>query len=556
VCLVFNGEIYNFRELRAQLAGLGHHFQTDHSDTEAIVHGYEEWGTGLFDRLNGMFAVAIWDCRQRHLIVARDRAGEKPLYVARLPFGYAVASELKALLELPQLSREIDLTALEQYLSFDYVIGPRSILSDVEKLPAGDFGVITHNAYVHQPYWTIRFRDSDETEKSILAQLDEALDRSVRRRMVADVPVGLFLSGGVDSTTIGYYMRRHNDDVHSFAIGFEESNWDESRYAQLAADHLGTTHHLEVFSQRRIRELVPRIGDILDEPMGDPSIFPTYLLSAFTRKHVKVALGGDGSDELFMGYRAYQALKAAWSLDRIPYPARRGVARASRRFPSRVAGVGIRGVRFAGRLDSSTPQRLLAHLGSFKGDARAILSQDVRAELPHSVFDGVESSLLNGVVNPGMSPASQSIATYLRGYLQEDILVKVDRASMANSLEVRAPFLDPELIELALGIPADLKLRGMTRKYILRRLMRGRIPDEILDRPKMGFGVPLSDWLRDSLAPLVRERLSPAALSETGIFDPVAVGRLVDEHLSGRADHGNQLWLILQFELWRERWLR
>lgn len=554
-CVVFNGEIYNFMALRRELAACGHRFATDHSDTEVLVHGYEEWGTSMFPRLNGMFAVAIWDGRRKCLVVGRDRAGEKPLYVARLPHGYALASELKALLQLPELSRELDLVALEQYLSFDYVLGPRTMLAGVEKLPAGNVGTITSQRYQHEPYWTIRFHENGAPEPEALEKLDQVLDRSVASRMIADVPLGLFLSGGVDSSTIGYYMRRHSDDVHSFSIGFEEKTFDESRYAQLAAEHLGTHHHLEVFSQQRILDLVPRIAEILDEPMGDPSIFPTHLLSCFARGHVKVALGGDGSDELFMGYKAFRALKAAWSLDWIPLPARRGIASVARRLPHRVGPVPLRGVRFAGRLDRSTPERLLSHLGSFKGDARWILSPEVRMALPADVFAEPRDRLLDGRVSTGPSPANQSVAAYLSGYLQEDILVKVDRASMATSLEVRAPFLDPDLIELLLGVPASLKLRGMTGKYLLRQLMRGRLPDEILDRPKMGFGVPISCWLRDSLAPLVRERLSPAALAGSGVFDTAAVTRVVDEHLSGRGDRGLELWLLLQFELWRDRWL-
>lgn len=555
IAVVFNGEIYNFAPLRRELESLGHRFATDHSDTEVLVHGYEEWGRGLPRRLRGMFAFVVWDGRQRRLFAARDRTGKKPLYVAEIPGGYALASELKALLELRELDRSVDITALEQYLSFDYVLGSRTILKRVRKLLPAHSAVLTATGWNAERYWTPCFERSRASEAELAARLDAALDEAVRLRMVADVPVGLLLSGGLDSATIGWYMRRHDDEVHSFSIGFEEDRFDESRYAALAADHLGTRHHLEVFSQARVRELVPRVIDILDEPMGDQSIFPTYLLSKVVRQSVKVALGGDGSDELLMGYRAYQALKVSWYFDRIPLPLRRAVAASARRAPARVGGVPLRGVRFAGRLDRRPAHRLLSHLGSFKGDARWILAPELRRELGPSPFREADEALLDGVAKE-LAPPEESIAAYLHGYLPSDILVKVDRASMAASLEVRSPFLDAVVVDAALAIPPGLKLRGMTRKYLLRRIMRGRIPDELIDRPKLGFGVPLNTWLRESLAGDVREALAPDRVTDAGFFDPTAVSRLVEEHMSGHADRGLELWLLWQFELWRERWLQ
>jgi len=331
--IVFNGEIYNASELRAGLLRAGHVFLTDHSDTEVIVHGYEQWGCEFFHRLNGMFAFAIWDKSRRRLVVARDRAGEKPLYIARTARGYAVASELKALLRHPEVSRELDHTALDQYLSFDYILGPRSILKNVKKLPAGHFALISSDGYAAEPYWSLAFSPSAESEDEVLERFDGLMDESVKRRMVADVPVGLFLSGGLDSTTVGYYMSRHTNNLHSFSIGFEEREFDESHYSAMAARHLGTDHHLEIFSQDRLLELVPRVPEILDEPMADQSIFPTYLLSRFARQSVKVALGGDGSDELLMGYRTYWALRLAARADSLPSSVRSLMAAAAERAP-------------------------------------------------------------------------------------------------------------------------------------------------------------------------------------------------------------------------------
>jgi len=551
-CVVFNGEIYNAPDLRRELLGKGIRFRTDHSDTEVLVEGWACWGERLFERLNGMFAFAIWDRDARELIVARDRAGEKPLYIARTPSGYAIASELKAILRCPEVDRTLDLVALEQFLAFDYIIGPRTPFRSVRKLAAGGFARLTDQQCREQPFWEPRFDRHELSDAELEKDLDELLDDSVRGRMVADVPLGLFLSGGLDSTTIGYYMRRHSDEVHSFSIGFEEQEFDESHFSSIAAAALGTRHHLEVFSQDRIRELVPSVTEILDEPMGDQSIFPTLLLSRFTRDHVKVALGGDGSDELWMGYNAYKPLQIAWSIGRSPALAR-GMATVARALPQEVGGRRLRGVQFARTLGRSPAARQLALLGSFGGDARWVMSEAVRRELPAGVLAEPVRRLSpdNGARLAG---ADATVAAYLRGYLQEDILVKVDRASMAASLEVRAPFLDPRLIDLALASSQRQRMRGFVGKQPLRRLMRGRIPDVLIDRRKQGFGVPLNQWLRESLAPMVTDYLSPSRLRAEGLLDVAAVERLVGEHLRGEHDRGQQIWLLLQLEMWRERW--
>ena len=553
VGLVFNGEIYNFAALRRELTALGHHFVTDHSDTEVLVHGYERWGEGLFERLHGQFATVIWDDRRRRLVIARDRAGEKPLYVAEVPGGYAIASELKAILRYPGICRQVDAVALEQYLAFDFVLAPRTMLRGVHKLPAGHYGIVTSEGYTTTPYWQLDVTTTVRDELPALVHFDALLDHAVSSMMVADVPVGLFLSGGLDSTTIGYYMRRHSDDVQSFSIGFDDPRHDETRYARLAAKHLGTRHHLEIFTEQRLRDLVPNIPTLLDEPMGDQSIFPTYLVSTIARKQVTVALGGDGGDEFLMGYRAYQSMKPTWITDGLPLPLRRGMAGVARSLPDRVGPLSLRGKRFVDRLDQPPAERLLARLGSFRGNARPVLSAEVRRQLPDSPFAGTQQ-LVNGGGQVA-TPANQTLLTYVRGYLQEDILVKVDRASMAASLEVRAPFLDVAVMEFLGAVSPSLKLHGMTRKYLLRRLMDGRIPTEIIRRPKQGFGVPMGDWLRGALSPLLREYLTPERLAAGGLFEPAAVSTLVEDHLSGRAERGHQLWLLLQLELWRERWL-
>lgn len=552
-CLVFNGEIYNAPELRAELARQGQRFGTDHSDTEVLVHGFARWGHGLWSRLNGMFAVVIWDRDRQVLVAARDRFGKKPLFVGRCSGGYALGSELKAVLAAPGVAREVDLVALEQYLTFDYVVGPRTMLAGTSKIPGGHYAEITPERVDCTPYRQPAGRRADDPEPPD-AKLDALLDAAVKRRLMSDVPLGLFLSGGLDSSTVGYYMRRHSEEVHSFSIGFEEAAFDESRYSSLAAKAIGTRHHLEVFSQNRLQDLIPRLAEVLDEPMGDQSILPTFLLSSFTRDHVKVALGGDGSDEVLMGYNTYRPLKLAWSIGRVAAAAA-VAASVARRCPDTFPGRPGRAIRFARQLDRTPWERLFIVLGHFGGDARGMLSPEARAALPASVFAEPAREMRLALNGNGRGGAGETVAGYIRGYLQEDILVKVDRASMANSLEVRSPFLDPELVDFALDLPENLRLRGTTGKYLLRSLMRGRLPDSLIDRPKVGFGVPLNQWLRESQRDLVLDYLSPDRLRGQGIFDASAVDALVGDHLRGRADRGHQVWLLLLYQLWHERWL-
>lgn len=550
--LVFNGEIYNAPELRAQLVAAGKRFRTDHSDTEVLLHGFAHWQHDLWPRLNGMFAVIIWDRERRVLIAARDRFGKKPLFMARCAGGYALGSELKTVLEAPGVDVQVDLIALEQYLTFDYVVGPRTMLAGTSKLPGGHFAEMTADRLVTRQYWRPQIAPR-RVGAARLEEFDRLLDDAVRRRLMSDVPLGLFLSGGLDSSTVGYYMRRHCREVHSFSIGFEEEAYDESDFSGLAARALGTRHHLEIFSQERLQELIPRIADVLDEPMGDQSILPTYLLSMFTRSHVKVALGGDGSDEVLMGYKTYVPLKLAWSLDRVPLLSRT-MAGVARRCPDPPSGLLGKGMRFARRLDDRPWERLFVTLGHFGGDARWVFSPAARNALPDSVFDE-PGDQVRGALNGCAHGGHETVLSYVRGYLQEDILVKVDRASMATSLEVRSPFLDPALVDFALRLPLRQRLHGRTGKHILRTLMRGRLPDALIDRPKLGFGVPLNQWLRESQRDLLLDQLSPARLRAQGIFDARAVERLVDDHLNGGADRGHELWLLLLFQLWHERWV-
>ncbi len=553
-CLVFNGEIYNHAELRSRLVGLGHRFVTDHSDTETLVHGFEEWGPDLFPLLDGQFAIAFWDRERRALTLVRDRTGEKPLYVGRVPEGWAFGSEIKALLAHPRLRRDIDPVAVEQYLAFDYAVAPRTVLRDIRKLRAGHYAVITVDGLAEQPYWRLKFAPRPITSDEAAHRLDELLDRSVATRMVADVPVGLFLSGGLDSTSIGYYMARQSSSVHAFTVGFEEAGYDETDHAVLAARQLGLEHEVEVLSEARVRDLLPRVTEILDEPMADPSVIPTHLLSAFARQHVKVALGGDGSDELLMGYRTYQALKIAGWLDVLPSTVRSVYARGARRMPDRTDGIYGKGRRFVAGLDVRPETRLLARLGAFGLGARGYLAAATRETLNGPV-EREPVAEIAGSFSGARDWGDRTVGAYVRSYLQEDILAKVDRASMAASLEVRAPFLMPELIDYLATVPSSVKLPGFTRKDLLRRIMRGRIPDSIIDRPKQGFGAPLDAWFRGDLAQLARDALDPERVRTAGLLDADAAAALMQAHVDRVADNGRRIWTLVQLQLWHDRWI-
>lgn len=554
VQLVFNGEIYNHRELRAELLRAGRVFNTAHSDTEVVLQGYLEWGTELFRRLNGMFAIALWDRRNSQLVLARDRFGEKPLYVCALREGYLVSSELKAFYHHPEFKADLSPEGLLQYIAYDFVIAPHTLLQGVTQLPPGCWASITERTVgapeVHR-YWTPTFHISNRPFSATLHALDQALDRAVASRMVADVPVGLFLSGGLDSATIGFYMRRHSPHVESFSIGFEDPRYDEASAAAETAAALGTRHSVQRMSAPELLDAVGNIPDVLDEPMADQSILPTYLLSQFTSRHVKVALGGDGSDETLMGYKAFRALRLGWALDRLPPHTRKVVSGVARKQPFVFSWLHPSAPAFLERLQLDPTRRLLSHLGAFRGQPEQIVDPGfANYQLPAvGSLSCDEAHLVN------LEPHQRAVLDYLRTYLCNDILVKIDRASMAASLEVRSPFLDPAVTELAFSLPLHQKMRWLTGKYALRRLMADRLPAGVLARPKKGFGVPMSQWLRGPLRPLLTDALAPGQLQGQGIFDSHGVSAMVRDHLTGGHDRAKQLWVLLQFQLWYQRWI-
>jgi asparagine synthase (glutamine-hydrolysing) len=557
VWTVFNGEIYNYRELTAELTARGHIFRT-RSDTEAIVHGYEERGLSSLGDLEGMFAVALWDAPARTLVLARDRLGIKPLYYAVLSDQIVFASELKALVEHPAIDRTLDLTALSRYLAHEYVPAPSSIFRSIRKLPAGHWLTYTDGRVKVEPYWTLVFRpDPAIGAADAVEELRGVLDLAVRQHLVSDVPLGVFLSGGIDSSAVAAFAARHvGSRLKTFSIGFEQASFDESVHARRVARALGTDHHEEILDASGARDLVERLPDLLDEPLGDASLIPTFLLSRFTRRSVTVALSGDGGDELFAGYPTYQAHRLARGVEVLPRWLRRRLMRpVVERLPVSLSNLSLdfKLKRFFEGMDYAAVERHAVWLGSFTpAEQRELFTQEAlgRMEAPpsYAAFHEILASA------PSLEGLERMLYLDLKGYLGEGVLTKTDRASMACSLEVRVPLLDRRVVELAARLPIDLKLRGLTTKWVLKRALAGMLPPETLARPKKGFGIPIGHWFRDALRPLLRDACGRDAIRRGGLFRPEAVERLLSEHESRRRDHRKKLYTLLAFQLWASRY--
>lgn len=559
IAVVLNGEIYNYREIRYELESRGHRFNSA-SDTEVLPHLYEEYGLEMVQHLNGMFAFALWDIKRRRLVIARDRFGEKPLYWGIFDNTLLFASEPKVLLAHPSVRPRLNLDALRQYLSFDYVPAPLSIYEGVNKLPAAHMLTLEDGRVETREYWRLSFKTANlsPSVEDAAARLRELLADSVKMRLVSDVPLGVLLSGGVDSSTIASLaVKASSETVKTYSISFSEGSFDESRYARAVAKFLGTDHHEERLSASLAANLVSEIGSWMDEPFADPSLVPTYLLSRFTRKHVTVALGGDGGDELFAGYPMYFGHHMANFYLAIPRFLRRGVIETMvRHLPVKTKNLSFdyRARRFitAANYDEIARHHIL--FGSFTPDEqRQALSSDAQQHSDADIYRAARRIANEECDADNVVERMQCLDTKL--YLAEDILTKVDRASMAVSLEVRAPFLDPRVAEFAASLPVGYKLHGYTSKYILKRAVRDLMPSFVTKRGKKGFGVPAAEWLKKELRTLARDLLAPERIRRSGLFDPVYVSRLLDEHERGVANHRKALWTLLMFELWHESFI-
>jgi len=558
IAVVLNGELYNYREVRDDLEKRGHSFRSA-SDTEILPHLYEEYGDEMMTHLNGMFAFALWDSKRRRLLIARDRFGEKPLYWGVFDNTLLFASEPKVLLAHPSVRPGLNLQALRHYLSFDYVPAPLSIYEGIKKLPAAHKLVLENGRVSTSCYWQLNYTTASPvpSEKEAAEQLQELLADSVRMRLVSDVPLGVLLSGGVDSSSIAALaVRASSEAVKTFSISFAESSFDESAYARGVAKFLGTDHHEERLSANLAANLVSEIGAWMDEPFSDPSLVPTYLLSRFTRKHVTVALGGDGGDELFAGYPMYVGHRWADIYKRVPAPLRRGVVEPLiRLLPVKTKNLSLdyKALRFVTGTRYDTVARHHIWFGSFTPEEQQqVLTADALAETDGDIYRQARE-MLDECGEKDLIKSMQNLDTRL--YLAEDILTKVDRASMAVSLEVRAPFLDPRVAEFAASLPTSYKLHGHKTKYILKKAVDELLPPFVTRRGKKGFGVPVAEWLKFKLRPLARDLLSPERVKRAGVFNADFVSRLLDEHERGVANHRKLLWTLLMFELWHESFI-
>jgi asparagine synthase (glutamine-hydrolysing) len=557
IAVVLNGEIYNYRDLRSELEARGHRFASD-SDTEVIVHLYEEAGPNFVRSLHGMFGLAIWDTRTRRLVLARDRVGKKPLFYSERAGCLSFASELNALMQDPEIPRDVAHDALDAYLAYRYVPAPLSAFRAVRKLPPASVLVFGDGRSTISRYWQLDYR-----RKLILADprsydemIRDQLRKAVGRRMVADVPIGAFLSGGVDSSAVVAAMAEvSSGPVKTFSIGFSDDRFNELPRARLVAQ-LFATDHQDLVVRPNAVELLPKIVEHYGEPFGDASAVPSFYLSQMTRRHVTVALDGDGGDENFAGYSHYAANLLLERLDCLPQSVRRVLGAAGKLIPSsgRIDSTLSRATRLAATIALTPAQRFAAYRSHLDGlQARELYTDEYRELVDGShALDSIESAWEESLSDDLLDRMLDvDINTYLSGQL----LTKIDIASMAHSLEARSPLLDHEMMEFAASLPSELKLSGSERKVAFRRALRGWIPDEILDGPKQGFELPLSSWFRSDLKEYAREILLDPATVARGYFKSERIATLLDRHADRTEDNSRGIWTLLVFELWHRRFI-
>jgi asparagine synthase (glutamine-hydrolysing) len=550
--ITFNGEIYNFLELRDRLQSRGHRFRTE-SDTEVILAAYREYGADCAGHLSGMFAFAIWDEDQRRLFAARDRAGKKPFYYREDAEGLAFASEPKAFLAEPSFERRPDATALSHYLTYQYVPTPMSAFAGVRRLPPAHYLLLENGRLSIHRYWRLSYQTKPWAEGEAIEHLRALLRDAVRARLISDVPVGAFLSGGVDSGSVVALMAELGTGrVKTFSIGFEEKRFDELEYARLVATRYDTDHHEFVVRPDAV-SILPKLVWHYNEPFADSSAIPTFILSELTRRHVTVALNGDAGDENFAGYDRYRAAVLAARIDRLPGSAKRVARHLSSFVPAGRSRSAIgRARRFLESVADDPRRRYVRWMSHFEASLKKELCRpeftsldvDSGAILVESFRKSDASDLVNATLDVDVN-----------NYLPDDLLVKVDIATMAYGLEGRSPLLDHRIMEFAASLPASLKLRGATQKYILKEAVGPLLPRDILERPKMGFGVPLEGWFRADLKPLAYDVLLSRQLRERGYFNEPVIRRLLDEHTRGERSWHYQLWNLLVLELWHRTFI-
>jgi asparagine synthase (glutamine-hydrolysing) len=556
VTITFNGEIYNFLELRRELEGRGHAFRSQ-SDTEVMLAAYREWGIDCVTRFRGMFAFALWDEARRMLLVARDRIGKKPLHYWIDRDGIAFASEPKAFLADPSFEAEPNLEALSEYLSYQYVPSPLSAFKGVKKLPPAHRLVVRDGRVTVDRYWKLSYATKRRiSEDDACAELIDRLREATRLRLISDVPLGAFLSGGVDSSAVVALMAGlTGTPVKTFSIGFDEKEYDELPYARMVAQRYGTDHHEFVVRPDAV-EIFPKLVWHYNEPFADASAIPTYYLSQMARRHVTVALNGDAGDENFAGYRRYVPTSNAQRFDRLPLPLRKALGGVARSVPGtgRTDSVMYRGRQWLRRLSDSPEGRYARRVMIFEPELK--LDACEPSFLAAAGDDGTPRLLLDAFAQSDAEEFVDSLLDVdVNYYLSDCLLVKVDIASMAHGLEGRSPMLDHEFMEFAASLPANLKLRGGTTKYILKKAVRQLVPADIIDRPKKGFGVPLDSWFRNELREMSGDLLLDGRLQQRGYFKAGAVQRMLEEHWRGTASWQNHLWTLLMLESWHRMFI-
>jgi asparagine synthase (glutamine-hydrolysing) len=550
--IVYNGEIYNFLELRAELEDLGHRFRS-HCDTEVALRAFLQWDTACFARFRGMFALAIWSEREQRLILARDRMGIKPLYLYRAGRDLVFGSELKALFAHPRVARVLDAEALSDYLSLNYVPGTRTLIAGLEKLPPGHWLEWRNGSATVEAYWKLNFApDAGLDENQAVEELDGLLRDAVREHLVSDVPLGIWASGGLDSSTLLHYAAQFSTrPLKTFSIAFTSKSCDERSYFREVADLYGTDHHeFELSPDSEIADAAQEFAYYWDEPGADAGALPVWFLSKMSRKHVTVALSGEGGDELFGGYLTYRADSLARPLRAVPRLLRRGVLGAAHALlPVSDAKIGFE-YKLKRWIEGSLLHPDEAHQfwnGTFSADEKRRLLKGQHNHQIRELTRGLPAARDIGFLN-------RYLLLDQRYYLPDNLLAKVDRMSMAHSLEVRPPLLDHRLVEFAARLPERFKLRGSSQKTILRRVMRGKLPESILNRSKKGLDIPAHEWFRGPLLPLLEDTLRPEAVQATGLFEPAVIADLVRDHKEKRINAGYHLWGMLTLFLWLNRW--
>jgi asparagine synthase (glutamine-hydrolysing) len=553
VWTVFNGEIYNFVELRESLVSRGHRFSTE-TDTEVIVHLYEEQGEEFLSSLRGMFAIALWDTRKQRLLLARDRIGKKPLFYSVLPEkGLLFGSEIKAILQDPEVKRELNVEALDAYLTLLYVPAPITMFKNIQKLPPGHLLVCENGKVTIREFWDLHYQPRVVvSEAELVEELEAILRESVQIRLRSDVPIGAFLSGGVDSSSVVSIMAQlMTRPVVTCAVGFEQEEHNELSFAKDIASRFGCTHHEHII-QPDVANLVPRIVSFFDEPFGDSSAIPTYYVSQMARQHASVVLSGDGGDEIFAGYSRHYLQRLEYQLRRFfPGTPGRWLAASLANSLPRIRGRAT--FKKLGMMPDQAYAYKHSHTLFTDEEKRRLYSDDLLAG--SKTFDPASS--LRAYYNKcdSTDPLDKALYVDMKTYLADDILVKVDRMSMAHSLEVRAPLLDHKLIEFTATLPSSLKLKRRITKYLLKEVMRKYLPSDILSRPKHGFTMPLGQWLKGPLREMVEDCLSCSTTRQRGLFNAKLTQALWSEHASGQVDHSHRVWMLLMLELWHRQYL-